>query len=68
MKKKSAQLFDGGDEDVDSDNVQLTVNRDFANRMQVSHFLQLLAQARTNRVLRRIVKQERTARPRCLRH
>lgn len=36
MKKKSAQLFDGADENNNADNVQLKVNDDFARRLQVS--------------------------------
>ena len=35
MRKKSARLFDGGDEDANLDNVQLTVNDDFARKLQV---------------------------------
>ena len=36
MKGKSAQLFEGGNEDANVDNVQLTVNDDFARKLQVS--------------------------------
>lgn len=35
MKKKSAQLFDGVEQDANLDNVQLTVNNDFARKLQV---------------------------------
>ena len=35
MKKKSAQLFDGTEQDADLDNVRLTVNDDFARKLQV---------------------------------
>ena len=36
MKKKSAQLFDGADDNNNADSVQLKVNNDFAQRLQVS--------------------------------
>lgn len=35
MRKKSTKLFGGGDEDANLDSVQLTVNDDFARKLQV---------------------------------